>query len=69
MTMRGLAWHEGYKNVELEVDSQCVMQMVTEPGGQPNENSSIISTIKEMLGWNWVVRVRHVNRESNFAAD
>ena len=64
-----LAWDNGIRQLQVEVDSLCVTRLVADNEIKPNVHASLIRGIKELLNRTWQVQVKHVYRESNFAAD
>ena len=64
-----MAWDHGIRWLLVEVDSQCVVQMLNNLEEMTNEYSPLVSSIKELIHRNWHIYVNHVYREANFAAD
>ena len=64
-----MAWNHGIRWLLVEVDSQCVVQMLNNLEEMTNEYSPLVSSIKELIHRNWHISVNHVYREANFAAD
>ncbi|KAH9670623.1 putative ribonuclease H protein [Citrus sinensis] len=64
-----LAWNKGIRWLCVEVDSRCVTQLVKNNMVNPNEFSTLIRAIQELIRRNWRVEITHVYREANFAAD
>ncbi|KAH9792364.1 putative ribonuclease H protein [Citrus sinensis] len=64
-----LAWDNGIQQLQVEVDSLCVTRLVADDEIRPNGHASLVRGIKELLNRTWQVQVKHVYRESNFAAD
>ncbi|KAH9791596.1 putative ribonuclease H protein [Citrus sinensis] len=64
-----LAWNKGIRWLCVEVDSRCVTQLVKNNMVNPNEFSTLIHAIQELIRRNWRVEITHVYREANFAAD
>ncbi|KAH9725610.1 putative ribonuclease H protein [Citrus sinensis] len=64
-----LAWNKGIRWLCVEVDSRCVTQLVKNNMVNPNEFSTLIRAIQELIRCNWRVEITHVYREANFAAD
>ncbi|KAH9752901.1 putative ribonuclease H protein [Citrus sinensis] len=64
-----LAWDNGIRQLQVEVDSLCVTRLVADDEIRPNAHASLVRGIKELLNRTWQVQVKHVYRESNFAAD
>ncbi|KAL9441420.1 hypothetical protein AB3S75_019997 [Citrus x aurantiifolia] len=64
-----LAWDNGIRQLQVEVDSLCVTRLVADDEIRPNAHASLIRGIKELLNRTWQVQVKHVYRELNFAPD
>ncbi|CAN1274277.1 Putative ribonuclease H protein At1g65750 [Linum perenne] len=64
------AWEAGYRRVEIQSDSKAAIDILT-------DNSAVIShshalEVLEFRDWlrrDWEIKIRHVYREANFAAD
>ncbi|CAN1283004.1 Putative ribonuclease H protein At1g65750 [Linum perenne] len=57
-----LAWERGYRKIQLQLDSQCAVQLLQ---GDDLEDHAHATTII----MDWEVRILHIYRESNHAAD
>lgn len=64
-----IAWDRGFRRVEVELDSLFVVNVVQQEGEAANDFSSIVQSIKELLGRDWMVNLKHVFREANKSAD
>lgn len=64
-----LAQDYGFKQVEIEMDSQQAMDFIQNRDGQPATNRLLLKSIQEMLDWDWQVQIRHVYRLANAYAD
>ncbi|CAN1172815.1 Putative ribonuclease H protein At1g65750 [Linum perenne] len=64
-----LAWERGYRKIQLQLDSQCVVQLLQGEGLDDHAHAATISTATELLRRDWEVHIIHVYRESNHAAD
>ena len=64
-----IAWEKNVRKVILELDSLLVVQIIQ--GGQKSMNvfHSLVADIQRMLSLNWEVKIFHVMREANRAAD
>ncbi|KAJ8900288.1 hypothetical protein K2173_024928 [Erythroxylum novogranatense] len=62
-----LAWFHGYSRVDLTIDSAMVVSNFTNASHQVVNN--LVLAIWELLLRNWIVRARHVFRESNRCVD
>ncbi|CAN1825719.1 Putative ribonuclease H protein At1g65750 [Linum perenne] len=64
-----LAWKEGVRQVELQVDSLAIVQLIEAPGDPQHQHSMEVRDVKDLLSRDWDVRIWHVYREANHAAD
>ncbi|CAN1157085.1 Putative ribonuclease H protein At1g65750 [Linum perenne] len=64
-----LAWEIGVRRVVLQVDSMTVVQLLDSPGDPMHQHAMEVRDIRELISRDWEVRVRHVYREANHAAD
>ncbi|KAL9441410.1 hypothetical protein AB3S75_019988 [Citrus x aurantiifolia] len=64
-----LAWNSGIRKIKVEIDSRCVLQLVTKPTLEINHYAPLIRAIKDYLKMDWQVSISHIYREANFAAD
>ncbi|KAL9426808.1 hypothetical protein AB3S75_033567 [Citrus x aurantiifolia] len=64
-----LAWKLGVKNLLVEVDSKCTIDLLANTSNSPNRLSSMIQSIRRLLDRDWHVCINHIYRETNFAAD
>ncbi|KAH9723430.1 putative leucine-rich repeat receptor-like serine/threonine-protein kinase [Citrus sinensis] len=64
-----IAWQNGIRWLQVEVDSICILHLVTTPMITSNELSPLIKSIKDLISRSWRITINHVYREANFAAD
>ena len=64
-----LAWDMGKRMVILETDSQCVAKMISNEENSINAHSTILQAIETLLKREWSVKIQHVFRKANYAAD
>ncbi|KAH9768779.1 putative ribonuclease H protein [Citrus sinensis] len=64
-----MASQRGFRRIWVEVDSKPVTQILANPTTPVNEHHSPILAIRELLSRDWIVRVNHIYREANIAAD
>ena len=64
-----IAWQYGFRRVQVEIDSKCVMQLVSSSNTLVNEHFTLIQAIKNLLRRDWLIKVDHIYREANAAAD
>lgn len=64
-----MAWQSEIRWLQVELDNACVYQMVTTSFLLYNEFTSLIWSIKELLKHDWHVRISHIYRDANYAAE
>ncbi|XVE63501.1 hypothetical protein DITRI_Ditri07aG0025300 [Diplodiscus trichospermus] len=64
-----LAWSLGYRKVLLGVDSKLVVDQINDVKTRSMRHMNILSDIKDILARSWEVKVTHIYRECNRAAD
>ncbi|CAI9113041.1 OLC1v1013568C1 [Oldenlandia corymbosa var. corymbosa] len=64
-----LAWDKGYRKLEAEVDNESVVRLVLAKEPNSGVHLEILHAIKELMSRSWEVKLAHVHREKNFAAD
>ncbi|CAN1225186.1 Putative ribonuclease H protein At1g65750 [Linum perenne] len=69
--MTGLerAWAVGIRNVEVQIDSICVIKLLSKDHPLNHQHAIVVIKIKSMLQREWMVNFTHMNREANFLAD
>ena len=69
---RGLAmaWHMGFKFIQLELDSNVVLTWLTNKNASyPTNMMPLICDCKRLMDQDWVMQVQHIYREANECAD
>ncbi|CAN1189170.1 Putative ribonuclease H protein At1g65750, partial [Linum perenne] len=64
-----LAWERGYRKIQLQLDSQCAVQLLQGDDLEDRAHAATIIMARELLRRDWEVRILHVYRESNHVAD
>jgi ribonuclease HI len=64
-----LAYRLGFRNVELEVDSETVVCVIKTGCLKSNGGYSLLKRIKQLMAKDWRVEVSHIYREANKCAD
>ena len=64
-----IAWQYGFRKVYVEVDSMCVMKLISNSNPPINEHFTLIREIQALLRRDWLTKVEHIYREANEAAD
>jgi ribonuclease HI len=64
-----LAYRPGFRNVELEVDSETVVCVIKTGCLKSNGGYSLLKRIKQLMAKDWRVEVSHIYREANKYAD
>ncbi|CAN1178451.1 hypothetical protein LINPERHAP2_LOCUS33673, partial [Linum perenne] len=59
----------GLTKVELQVDSSAIVQLVEEEGEPRHQHAMKDLDFRDLVARDWDVRLRHVYREGNHAAD
>ncbi|CAL1356741.1 unnamed protein product [Linum trigynum] len=63
-----LAWLMGFKKILLNLDSMTAISIINS-GEDDHRHNLLANHIRELIDREWEVKVPHVYRESNFAAD
>ncbi|CAN1169620.1 Putative ribonuclease H protein At1g65750 [Linum perenne] len=64
------AWDAGYRRVEIQTDSMAAMAILTDNSARISHTHALeVLEFRDWLRRDWEIRVRHVYREANFAAD
>lgn len=64
-----LAWEIGIRDLLIEADSACAVQMIARDCFTVNACYPLICDIKGLMARNWRVAVHHFYRESNYVAN
>jgi ribonuclease HI len=64
-----LVYRLGFKNVELEVDSEAVVGVIKSGCTMSYGGSTLLKRIWKLLEKDWKVEISHVYREANNCAD
>ena len=64
-----LAWKQRARDLLVEVDSKCTIQLIANTSNNHSSYSSLIHSIKELLNKNWHVCINHMHHEANFVPD
>jgi ribonuclease HI len=59
----------GFRKVEVEVDSETVVQVIKSGCSKSLKGSSLIKRICQLLAKDWSVDITHIYREANKCAD
>ncbi|CAN0881905.1 Putative ribonuclease H protein At1g65750 [Linum grandiflorum] len=57
-----LAWHHGARKVCLQVDSQCVVQLLSGESLEDHQHATLIASYRELIARGWEVRFEHIYR-------
>ncbi|KAF7809227.1 putative ribonuclease H-like domain-containing protein [Senna tora] len=57
------------RKVQLESDSLLAIKLIKDPPGQAHPSAALILKIISLLNKEWEVKLRHIYREGNMAAD
>ena len=64
-----LAWEAGFRTIEVETDSQCVVRLLSNNTPKNHPLFSIIDACKLLIMRDWNCSVNHIYREGNRVAD
>ncbi|CAN1800814.1 Putative ribonuclease H protein At1g65750 [Linum perenne] len=65
----GRAWNEGARKVNLQMDSRAAIALLVNGNDTTNQHALETLQFNELLSRNWDVRIEHIYREGNGAAD
>ncbi|CAN1149154.1 Putative ribonuclease H protein At1g65750 [Linum perenne] len=69
MTGLQIAWDRGFRRIIVQLDSRVAVQLLLGDGEDSHQHSSEIASFREMLDRDWMIKVEHIYREGNRAAD
>ncbi|KAH9699193.1 putative ribonuclease H protein [Citrus sinensis] len=55
-----IAWQYGFRKVYVEVDSMCVMKLISNSNPPINEHFTLIREIQALLRRDWLTKVEHI---------
>ncbi|CAI0624775.1 unnamed protein product [Linum tenue] len=64
-----IAWDEGHNKVELNLDSETAIAIIKNSVDDDHRHRLLATTINKLLRLEWEVKINHVYREMNSAAD
>ncbi|CAN1130050.1 Putative ribonuclease H protein At1g65750, partial [Linum perenne] len=64
-----LAWNAGYKKIIVQTDSQVAVQLLTDDSSTNHHHGLEVTQFKEFNARSWEIRIQHIYREGNRAAD
>ncbi|CAN1229009.1 Putative ribonuclease H protein At1g65750, partial [Linum grandiflorum] len=64
-----IAWERGYRRVQVQLDSRAAIQLLLGDSELTHQHSSEVASFREMLDRDWLIKVEHIYREGNRAAD
>ncbi|CAI0471250.1 unnamed protein product [Linum tenue] len=69
--MEGLkiAWDEGYRKIELNLDSETAISIINNHLDDEHRHGQAAVQFRNLLDRDWEIKISHVYRESNCAAD
>ena len=56
-----ITWHCGFRRVQVEIDSKCVMQLVSSPNPPVYEHFTLIQAIQDLLHRDWLIKVDYIH--------
>ncbi|CAN1788008.1 Putative ribonuclease H protein At1g65750 [Linum perenne] len=64
-----LVWEAGHRKALLQIDSRAVGFFLTDVGDINHQFAREVSRFHELFGRSWLVDIRHIYREGNYAAN
>ncbi|CAL1408813.1 unnamed protein product [Linum trigynum] len=64
-----IAWNEGYRKIELKLDSTIAVDIIKQCDRDDHRHGSIAKQFALLFSLDWDLCVSHVFRKANFAAD
>ncbi|CAN0912824.1 Putative ribonuclease H protein At1g65750 [Linum grandiflorum] len=64
-----LAWDLGFRNVQLQTDSLCALQLLHTLESMDHQHAAILLQFNELSLRDWEIKLSHVFREGNVMAD
>lgn len=64
-----MTWESGYKKMVLGINSEIVVKWLHSIGTSYSSSSNLVAKCKKLLAKEWEIRVHHIYREQNRAAD
>ncbi|CAN1133649.1 Putative ribonuclease H protein At1g65750, partial [Linum perenne] len=64
-----LAWNLGIKKLRVQSDSQTAISLLCNEGHVDHQHSNLVLDFRELQRRHWDLRLCHVYREANFAAN
>ncbi|CAN1789663.1 Putative ribonuclease H protein At1g65750 [Linum perenne] len=64
-----LAWDYGFRNVELQLDSQAAISLLSSSAVPDHQQAAEVIHFQNLCRRDWRISIRHVFREANKAAD
>ncbi|CAN1339270.1 Putative beta-glucosidase 41 [Linum perenne] len=63
------AWALGIRDLTVQLDSLCAVQLLTDMGNLEHQHATIVSRYRSLLHRAWNLKVVHIYREGNCLAD
>ena len=64
-----LAWNKGWRQAMLEIDSTSAIALIHNTNAECHPYASVLKHVQSLLQRAWVVKIQHIYRERNRAAD
>ncbi|CAN1853745.1 Putative ribonuclease H protein At1g65750 [Linum perenne] len=64
-----LAWEYGFRRVELQLDSQVAILLLTSSKVHEHQHAAEVLHFQNLCRRDWIVNIRHIFREANKVAD
>ncbi|CAN1743013.1 Putative ribonuclease H protein At1g65750 [Linum perenne] len=64
-----LAWESGIRKLSIQTDSRAAVALLTAVDDRPHRHASLVQQFHELRMRDWEVKIHHIYREANYAAD
>lgn len=64
-----MAWNTSFRRIEVELDSQVVLQLLEKDVSLLHPLGALVSCCKQFITHDWAVKLHHTYREGNRIAD
>ncbi|CAN1766303.1 Putative ribonuclease H protein At1g65750 [Linum perenne] len=64
-----LAWERGIRKLSIQTDSRAAVALLTAGDDRRHRHASLVQQFHELRMRDWDVKIHHIYREANYAAD
>ncbi|CAN1766325.1 Putative ribonuclease H protein At1g65750, partial [Linum perenne] len=64
-----LAWERGIRKLSIQTDSRAAVALLTAEDDRLHRHASLVQLFHELRMRDWDVKIHHIYREANYAAD